>query len=52
MFSVSADISENAFHEVVLLLRDLCPAHWWDAEKKWTKKEPSWHPDTLDVLLA
>jgi len=52
MFSVSADISENSFHDVVQLLRDLCPAHRWDAEKKWTKKEPSWHPDTLDVVLV
>jgi hypothetical protein len=52
MFGVSADISENSFHEVVPLLRDLCPAHRWDAEKKWTKKEPSWHPDTLDQVLV
>jgi len=52
MFSVSADISENSFHEVVRLLRDVCPAHRWDAEKKWTKKEPSWHPDTLDLVLV
>jgi hypothetical protein len=52
MFGVSADISENSFHDVVQLLRDLCPAHRWDAEKKWTKKEPSWHPDTLDVILV
>ena len=52
MFGVSAGISENSFHEVVQLLRDLCPAHRFDAQKKWTKKEPSWHPDTLDVLLV
>jgi len=52
MFGVSADISENSFHEVILLLRDMCPAHRWDAEKKWTKKEPSWHPDTLDLILV
>lgn len=52
MFGVSADISENRFHEVVRLLRDLCPAYRFDAEKKWTKREPSWHPDTLDVLLV
>ena len=37
---------------MVQLLRDLCPAHRWDAQKKWTKKEPSWHPDTLDVVLV
>ncbi len=52
MFGVSADISERAFAEVVLLLRDVCPAHRWNAEKKWTKREPSWHPDTIDLLLV
>lgn len=52
MFGVSADISERTFAEVVLLLRDVCPAHRWDAQKKWTRKEPSWHPDTLDLLLV
>lgn len=52
MFGVSADISERTFAEGVLLLRDLCPAHRFDAEKKWTKKEPAWHPDTLDVVLV
>ena len=52
MFGVSADISENAFHEVVQLLRDLCPSERWQAQKKWTKREPSWHPDTLDQVLV
>jgi hypothetical protein len=51
MFSVSADISENSLHEVVALLREACPAGRWEAEKKWTKREPSWHPDTLDQIL-
>ncbi len=52
MFCVSADISERTFAEVVLLLRDVCPGHRFDAEKKWTKKEPSWHPDTIDLVLV
>lgn len=52
MFNVSADISENSFHEVVQVLRDVCPAERWDAEKKWTKWEPSWHPDTIDLVLV
>ena len=52
MFDVTADISEDSFHEVVQLLRDVCPAERWDAEKKWTKREPSWHPDTLDQVLV
>ncbi len=52
MFLVSADISERTFAEVVLALRDVCPAHRRDAEKKWTKREPSWHPDPIDLLLV
>lgn len=52
MFGVSADISENRFHEVVTVLRDVCPAERFDAQKKWTKREPSWHPDTLDQVLV
>jgi len=52
MFCVSADISENPFHDVVLVLHDLCPAHRFDAEKKWTKREPCWSSNTLDVLLV
>ena len=52
MFSVSADISERTFGEVVPLLRAVCPAQRWEAEKRWTKKEPSWHPDTLDLVLV
>lgn len=52
MFGVSADISENSFHEVIPVLRDVCPAERWDAQKKWTKREPSWHPDTIDQVLV
>lgn len=52
LFGVSADISENSFHEVVALLRNVCPAQRFDAQKKWTKKEPSWHPDTLDQIIV
>jgi hypothetical protein len=52
MFGVSADVSENSFHEVIAVLRDICPAERWDAQKKWTKKEASWHPDTIDQVLV
>ena len=52
MFSVSADTSENLFHEIVPLLRDLCPASRFDAEKRWKKGEPSWTPDALDRILV
>jgi len=51
MFGVSADVAENTFHEIVLVLRDLCPANRYEAEKHWTKKEPSWKPDALDTII-
>ena len=51
LFGVSADTSENTFHEVVFVLRDVCPAQRWDAEKQWKKGEPSWTPDTGERAL-
>jgi len=52
MFDVSADTSENTFHEVVAVLRDVCPSRRWDAEKKWSKSEPSWEPDKMDQIIV
>lgn len=51
LFGVSADTSENTFHEVVRILRDVCPAQRWDAEKRWQKGQPSWQPEELDRVL-
>ena len=51
MFGVSADTSENTFHEVVGVLREVCPSSRWDAEKKWNKSQPSWKPEEVDRLL-
>jgi len=51
LFGVSADTSENTFHAVVFVLRDVCPANRWDAEKKWKKGEPSWKPDNVERVL-
>lgn len=51
LFGVSADTSENTFHEVVFILREVCPAHRWDAEKKWRKSEPSWTPAEVERAL-
>jgi hypothetical protein len=51
LFGVSADTSENTFHEVVFVLRDVCPAQRWNAEKQWKKGEPSWTPDTVERAL-
>ncbi len=51
LFGVSADTSENAFHEVVPLLQKNFPSQKWEAEKKWRKGEPQWSPAEVDYLL-
>jgi hypothetical protein len=51
LFGVSADTSENTFHTVVFVLRDMCPANRWDADKKWKKGEPRWAPDSVERAL-
>ena len=50
-FGFSADSSENAFHEVVPLCRDLFPKEKWEAEKKWRKAEPTWTPDDVELTI-
>src|ERR1700678_3756058 len=52
MFGVSADVAENTFHEIVGVLKDVCPANRWEAEKRWTKKEPSWKPEEIDKIIV
>ena len=51
LFGVSADTSENLFHEIVPLVRELFPAARFEAEKRWKKGEPSWTPSELDRIL-
>jgi hypothetical protein len=51
LFGVSADTAENTFHEGVFVLRDICPAQRWDAEKRGKKNEPSWAPDEVERVL-
>ena len=31
---------------------DVCPANRWEAEKRWTKKEPSWKPEDVDQVIV
>ncbi len=52
LFGVSADVAENTFHEIVGVLKDVCPANRWEAEKRWTKKEPSWKPEEVDQVIV
>jgi hypothetical protein len=51
LFGVSADVAENTFHEVVAVLRDVCPKERFQAQKRWQKGQPSWRPDTEDKVL-
>jgi hypothetical protein len=51
LFGVSADTSENTFHEVVAVLRDVCPSQRWEAQKRWQKGEESWTPKKKDLYL-
>jgi hypothetical protein len=51
LLGCSADTAENAFHEVVPVLRDLCPAEQWDAEKQWRRSEPTWTPAAVDKVI-
>ena len=52
LFEVSADVAENTFHEIVGVLKDVCPSNRWEAEKRWTKREPSWKPDEIDRVIV
>jgi hypothetical protein len=51
VFGVSADTSENLFHEIVPLLRELCPANRFDAEKRWKRGAPAWTPEVVERVL-
>lgn len=51
LFGVSADVSEDVLHEIVPLLRELCPANRYEAEKRWTRTQPRWTPSELDRVL-
>lgn len=51
MFGVSADTSENVFHEVIPTLQREFPSQKWEAEKKWRKGEPKWSPEEVDYLI-
>lgn len=52
LFGFSADTSENAFHEVVPLLRELFPAEKWEAEKRWRRGELPWTPEEVEKTIS
>ena len=51
MFGFSADVSEDAFAEVISLLRDLFPKEKWEAEKRHRGAESKWNPEQVDCLI-
>ena len=51
LFGVSADTSENLFHEVVPLLRELCPANRFEAERRFRGHNLSLQVKQIDRLL-
>lgn len=52
MFGVSADTSEDVFHETLPILQRVFPAQKWEAERKWSKKEQKWSPAEVDYLIV
>ena len=51
LFGVSADLSENLFHEIVPLLRELFPANRFEAEKRFRGASPSLKVEAIDRVL-
>lgn len=51
LFDFSADVSEDAFAEVVPLLRDLFPKEKWAAEKRHRGADSKWTPEQVDGLI-
>jgi hypothetical protein len=51
LFGVSADTSENLFHEIVPLLRELLPANRFEAEKRFRREGPSLQVEQMDRIL-
>lgn len=51
LFGMSADTSENTVSEVLPILREVCPAERWEAERRWQRNAPTWKPDAVDQLL-
>jgi hypothetical protein len=51
LLDFSADVSEDAFAEVLPLLRDLFPKEKWEAEKRHRGVESKWDPEQIDHLI-
>jgi len=51
MFGLSADTSENLFHEILPLLRELFPSNRFEAEKRFRREGPSLQIEEIDRVL-
>jgi hypothetical protein len=51
MFGFSADTSENAFAEVLPLLRDLFPHQKWEAERRYGGAAQKWTPSKVERVI-
>lgn len=51
MFGVSADTSENLFHEIVPLLRELFSSNRFEAEKRFRRQGPGLEIQEIDRIL-
>jgi hypothetical protein len=51
MFGFSADAAEDAFAEVLPVLRDLFPKEKWAAEKRHRGADSKWDPEEIDRLI-
>lgn len=51
MFGFSADAAEDAFAEVLPVLRDLFPKEKWEAEKRHRSADSKWNPAEIDCLI-
>lgn len=51
LFGVSADTSENLFHEIVALLRELFPANRFEAQKRFRREGPGLQIEKIDRVL-
>ena len=52
MFGKSADTSENAFVEVLPVLRRLFPNQKWEAERRYGRSDQKWTPATVERVIV
>ncbi len=52
MFSKSADTSENAFVEVLPVLRRVFPHQKWEAEKRHGSGDEKWSPSQVECVIV